>query len=110
MGGEGMQGGIARSAYCEIFIADAGGDSDMKFKKEYLGIPLEDWLEEEGILQEATESAVKKAMEWQPSKARLVMERKAKLEALRKTIDASIARGGSHSAEEVRAAVKARLD
>jgi hypothetical protein len=37
------------------------------------------------------------------------MERKAKLEALRKTIDASSARGGSHSAEEVRAAVKARL-
>jgi antitoxin ParD1/3/4 len=40
---------------------------------------------------------------------RLVEEREAKLMALRETLDASIARGGSHSAGDVRAAVKARL-
>ena len=39
---------------------------------------------------------------------RLVQEREAKLTALRETIEASIARGGSHSQEEVRAAIKAR--
>jgi hypothetical protein len=90
-------------------IAVAGGESSMTFKKEHLGIPLEDWLEEEGILQEATESAVKKAMEWQLSDARQAGERVAKLEALRKTLDASVVRGGSHSAADVRASVKARL-
>ncbi len=41
---------------------------------------------------------------------RLVEEREAKLAALRETLDASIARGGSHAAEEVSAAVKARLN
>jgi antitoxin ParD1/3/4 len=41
---------------------------------------------------------------------RLVEEREAKLAALRETLDAPIARGGSHSAEEVSAAVKARLE
>jgi antitoxin ParD1/3/4 len=41
---------------------------------------------------------------------RLVEEREAKLAALRETLDASIARGGSHSAEDVSAAVRARLD
>jgi antitoxin ParD1/3/4 len=41
---------------------------------------------------------------------RLVEEREAKLAALRETLDASIARGGSHSAGDVRAAVKARLE
>ena len=40
---------------------------------------------------------------------RLVEEREARLAALRETLDASIARGGKHSAEDVRAAVKARL-
>lgn len=41
---------------------------------------------------------------------RLVEEREAKLKALRETIDASIAKGGSHSAEEVDAYVDRRLD
>ena len=41
---------------------------------------------------------------------RLVEEREAKLQALRDTLDAAIARGGSHSPQEVAAAVKARLD
>ena len=36
---------------------------------------------------------------------RLVEEREAKLAALRETLDASIAGGGSHSGEDVRAAV-----
>lgn len=40
---------------------------------------------------------------------RLVEEREAKLAALRQTIDAAIARGGSNTADEVRAVVKARL-
>lgn len=41
---------------------------------------------------------------------RLVEEREAKLADLRRTIDAAIERGGSHTVEEVEAAVKARLD
>ena len=41
---------------------------------------------------------------------RLVEEREAKLQALRETIQASIARGGSHTDEEVAAAVEAELD
>jgi antitoxin ParD1/3/4 len=41
---------------------------------------------------------------------RLVEEREAKLKALRETIDASIAQGGSHSAGEVDAYIDERLD
>lgn len=41
---------------------------------------------------------------------RLVEEREAKLKALREAIDASIAKGGSHSAKEVDAYVDRRLD
>ncbi|MBS3928738.1 MAG: type II toxin-antitoxin system ParD family antitoxin [Sphingomonadales bacterium] len=41
---------------------------------------------------------------------RLVEEREEKLAALRETIEAAIARGGSHTPEEVRATVKVRLD
>jgi antitoxin ParD1/3/4 len=41
---------------------------------------------------------------------RLVEEREAKLIALRTTLDASIARGGSHSVDDVHAAIKTRLD
>jgi antitoxin ParD1/3/4 len=41
---------------------------------------------------------------------RLVEEREAKLKALRETISASIARGGSYTADEVEAAADARLD
>ena len=40
---------------------------------------------------------------------RLVEEREAKLKALRETIDASMARGGSNTTEQAREAVKARL-
>ena len=40
---------------------------------------------------------------------RLVEEREAKLTALRQTLDAAIERGGSNTADEVRAAVRARL-
>ncbi len=40
---------------------------------------------------------------------RLVEEREAKLAALRQTIDAAIGRGGSHTADEVRQAVRTRL-
>jgi antitoxin ParD1/3/4 len=40
---------------------------------------------------------------------RLVEERETKLKALRETIDASIARGGSNTTKQVREAVKARL-
>jgi len=40
----------------------------------------------------------------------LVKEREAKLQALRKTINESIARGGSFTSEEVMTAVDARLD
>jgi antitoxin ParD1/3/4 len=40
---------------------------------------------------------------------RLVEEREAKLKALRETLEASIARGGSHTRDEVEAAVRARL-
>jgi len=40
---------------------------------------------------------------------RLVEERETKLKALRETIDASIARGGSQSSEEVMASVRDRL-
>jgi antitoxin HicB len=37
----------------------------MKINKDHLGTKLEDWLEEEGILQEATTSAVKSVIAWQ---------------------------------------------
>ena len=40
---------------------------------------------------------------------RLVEEREAKLAALRQTLEAAIERGGSNTADEVRAAVRARL-
>ncbi|MBL8579512.1 MAG: type II toxin-antitoxin system ParD family antitoxin [Mesorhizobium sp.] len=40
---------------------------------------------------------------------RLVEEREAKLAALRQTLKAAIERGGSHTDEEVAAAVKTRL-
>ena len=39
----------------------------MTFNKEYLGTSLEDWLEEEGILQESTLAAAKKVIAWQLS-------------------------------------------
>lgn len=39
----------------------------MTFNKEYLGTALEDWLEEEGILQESTLAAAKKVIAWQLS-------------------------------------------
>jgi antitoxin ParD1/3/4 len=41
---------------------------------------------------------------------RLVEEREANLKALRETIDASIARGGSNTTEQARQAVKKRLE
>ena len=41
---------------------------------------------------------------------RLVEEREAKLVSLRRTIEAAIERGGSHTADEARMAVRARLD
>jgi antitoxin ParD1/3/4 len=41
---------------------------------------------------------------------RLVEEREAKLQALRDTLDMSIAAGGTHSDDEVGAAIAARLD
>lgn len=40
---------------------------------------------------------------------RLVEEREAKLSALRETLEASIARGGANSRQDVEAAVKLRL-
>jgi hypothetical protein len=101
---------LCDTPYLPRTSANAGGDSDMTFKKESLGTSLEDWLEEEGILQEATDSAAKKVMEWRAGEAGLAGEQKAKLSELRQIVDASIARGGSRSAQEVRAAVKARQD
>jgi antitoxin ParD1/3/4 len=41
---------------------------------------------------------------------RLVEEREQKMKALRETIEASIARGGSHSAEKVRQRLKELMD
>lgn len=41
---------------------------------------------------------------------RLVEEREAKLQALRDSLNAAIERGGSHTDEEVAAAVEAALD
>lgn len=41
---------------------------------------------------------------------RLVEEREAKLQALRDTLDTSIAGGGTHNDDEVGAAITARLD
>ncbi|EQB16947.1 type II toxin-antitoxin system ParD family antitoxin [Sphingobium lactosutens] len=41
---------------------------------------------------------------------RLVEEREAKLEALRETLNASIAQGGEHSPEEVRAHLAGVMD
>ncbi len=81
----------------------------MTFKKEYLGTSLEGWLGEESILQEATASAAKKVIAWQSSGTGRAEEREAKLTALCEMLDASIAQGGSHSADDVRAAVKTRL-
>jgi antitoxin HicB len=39
----------------------------MTLNKEYLGTSLEDWLVEEGILQESTLAAAKKVIAWQLS-------------------------------------------
>ena len=41
---------------------------------------------------------------------RLVEEREEKLKALRETINASIERGGSHSPDDVRAFVRAKMN
>lgn len=41
---------------------------------------------------------------------RLVEEREQKMKALRETIQASIARGGSHTADEVRQRLKETMD
>lgn len=45
----------------------------MKFKKARVGTRLEDFLEEEGILEEATAKAIKEVIAWQ-----LAQEMKAK--------------------------------
>jgi hypothetical protein len=45
----------------------------MKFKKKHLGSSLEDFLEEEGILESATAEAIKSVVAWQ-----LAEEMKAK--------------------------------
>jgi antitoxin HicB len=37
----------------------------MKFKKKHLGSSFESWLEEEGILEESTNYAVKNVLAWQ---------------------------------------------
>ena len=37
----------------------------MKFKNKHMGTRLEDWLAEEGILEEATVAAVKSVIAWQ---------------------------------------------
>jgi antitoxin HicB len=37
----------------------------MKFKTKHMGTRLEDWLSEEGILEEATVAAVKSVIAWQ---------------------------------------------
>jgi antitoxin HicB len=37
----------------------------MKFKKKHIGTRLEDWLAEEGILEDATAYAVKSVIAWQ---------------------------------------------
>ena len=37
----------------------------MKFKKKHLGSSFESWLEEEGILEESTNYAVKSVLAWQ---------------------------------------------
>ncbi len=39
----------------------------MTFNKEYIETSFEDWLEEEGILQESTLAAAKKVIAWQLS-------------------------------------------
>ena len=39
----------------------------MTFNKEYVGTSLEQWLEEEGILQDSTIAAAKKVIAWQLS-------------------------------------------
>jgi hypothetical protein len=67
----------------------------MTLKRQYFDTSLEDWLEEEGILQEATDSAAKKVMEWLAGEAGLAGAREDKLRALRQTVDASIARAGT---------------
>ena len=37
----------------------------MKFNKKHLGATLEEWLEEEGILEETTTLAIKEVLAWQ---------------------------------------------
>ena len=45
----------------------------MKFNKKHLGSSFESWLEEEGILEETTNAAIKSVLAWQ-----LVQEMKNK--------------------------------
>ena len=37
----------------------------MKFNKKHLGSSIEDWLDEEGILEETTVAAIKSVIAWQ---------------------------------------------
>ena len=65
----------------------------MKFKKQHIGSSLEDFLEEEGILESATAKAVKNVIAWQLAeemKARRMT--KKRLAELMKTSRAQIDR------------------
>ena len=41
----------------------------MKFNKKHIGAPVEEWLNEEGILEESTNAAIKSVIAWQLAQA-----------------------------------------
>jgi antitoxin HicB len=41
----------------------------MKFNKKNIGSPVEDWLKDEGILEESTNAAIKSVIAWQLAQA-----------------------------------------
>jgi antitoxin HicB len=41
----------------------------MKLNKKHVGSPVEDWLAEEGILEETTNAAIKSVIAWQLAQA-----------------------------------------
>jgi len=65
----------------------------MKFKKKHVGSSLEDFLEEEGILESATAKAIKSVVAWQLAEEMKVQRMtKKRLAGLMKTSRAQIDR------------------
>ena len=85
----------------------------MKFNKKHLGSTLESFLEEEGILEEATVSAIKSVIAWQLAeemrKKKITKKRMAELmQTSRAQLDRVLdAKSGNTTLETLQRAAKA---